>query len=175
MDYRGRRDLPRGIRNNNPGNLRVSTIKWQGKVPLDQNSDKSFEQFTNMAFGIRAMATDLINDVAKGKDTLRTLIAEYAPPNENDTTGYINQVANRVGISPDQKLKLDNALLKKIIQAKIIVENGIKAAQLIPGTTVDQGINMINAATKKRISWQGAASVTGLIALAGLLFFLAKN
>jgi len=172
MDYRGRRDLPRGLRNNNPGNLRISTIAWQGKVPNARNTDKSFEQFENIVFGVRAMATDIINDVAKGKNTLRTLIAEYAPPNENDTTGYINQVANRVGISPDAKLNLNADLVKKIIQAKIIVENGIKAAQLVTGAQIDQAIALLNANTKKKINWAPIASGASiLIFIAGMLFF----
>lgn len=80
--FLGRKDLTRGIRNNNPGNLRVTPDKWVGKIPLSQNTDlnKSFEQFTEIKYGIRAMLIDLLGDIGKGKDTIRKLISEYAPP-----------------------------------------------------------------------------------------------
>lgn len=172
MDLRWQRNLPRGLRNNNPGNLRRSSIAWQGKVPHAQSSDRDFEQFTTMQAGVRAMATDIVNDIVRDrKNTLRLLITEYAPPNENDTTGYINQVAKRVGISPDAPIDLTNDLLKKIIQAKIIVENGVRAAQIVPGAVIEAGINSINAATKKRVRWVTAGSLSVLFLVSGLLFF----
>ncbi|MCA9329527.1 hypothetical protein KDA11_02695, partial [Candidatus Saccharibacteria bacterium] len=34
---------PRGIRNNNPGNIRISNNQWRGKIPVSQNTDGSFE------------------------------------------------------------------------------------------------------------------------------------
>ena len=34
-------DLPRGLRMNNPGNIRISTTKWKGEVI--PSADKSFK------------------------------------------------------------------------------------------------------------------------------------
>ena len=43
--------IPRGIRNNNPLNLRVGN-NWKGEV--SQPTDHTFEQFTEMKWGVRA-------------------------------------------------------------------------------------------------------------------------
>jgi hypothetical protein len=87
----------RGIRNNNPGNLRKTGIPWLGKVV--PGTDASFEQFKTMPYGIRAMLLDIIGKHKRGLNTIQELISVWAPPVENDTSGYINSVATRSGIS----------------------------------------------------------------------------
>mgnify|MGYP003533551919 FL=1 len=42
----------RGIRNNNPLNIRLSADKWQGM--REEQTDKAFVQFKSMAYGYRA-------------------------------------------------------------------------------------------------------------------------
>ena len=167
--------LPRGLRNNNPGNLRISNIKWLGKIPNNQNTDKSFEQFTTMHYGLRAMATDIINDVSKKNlNTLASLINAYAPPTENDTTNYINVVSKSTGIAPNQQIKLTNDLLAELMLAKIFVENGKNVVlkhlpnikQLILTAILD-----VNPATKKRISITPLSVGAGALLLIGLFFF----
>lgn len=114
---------PRGIRNNNPGNLVITSIAWKGKVPVAQNTDKHFEQFTSPLFGIRAMFMDVRGDVEKdGLNTVRKLISVYAPAFENNTQSYIDFIAKQLGISPDAKITSDKylPLMKAIIQ----MENG---------------------------------------------------
>jgi hypothetical protein len=119
----------RGLRNNNPGNLIKTTIKWQGKIT--PSSDNAFEQFENVYFGLRAMFKDLINDINKGKNTVTKLISEYAPPHENDTDAYINDVCKTIGVTPNQKLTKINAnFLVKLGRAIIKVENGAKHTQI---------------------------------------------
>lgn len=44
---------PRGLRNNNPGNIRLSSTKYQGEVQPSQ--DTAFKQFESMAYGYRAI------------------------------------------------------------------------------------------------------------------------
>jgi hypothetical protein len=61
---------PRGVRNNNPGNLVYTHIKWQGKVPKHQNKDRRFEMFIAPEYGVRAMIKDLKHDIEKGKNTV---------------------------------------------------------------------------------------------------------
>ena len=58
--------IPIGLRNNNPGNLRFTSIKWVGKVPRAENIDGAFEQFRHLRYGIRAMILDLRSDISKG-------------------------------------------------------------------------------------------------------------
>lgn len=110
---------PRGIRNNNPGNLVITSIDWKGKVPVAQNTDKTFEQFTQPLWGVRAMFMDVRGDIEKdGLNTIRKLITAYAPPKENNTAAYIQSVVNRVGIGADARILPAHYLnlLKAIIQ-----------------------------------------------------------
>ena len=51
--------LPRGLRNNNPGNIRITKDKWQGL--REKQEDKSFFQFTEMKWGYRALIRTLQN------------------------------------------------------------------------------------------------------------------
>ena len=95
---------PRGLRNNNPLNIRRSGDKWQGLKALQE--DKEFFQFTDMKWGWRA-AFRLLCHTYYGKYKLRTIraiINRWAPPKENNTSNYIKHVAERTGISPDQEL-----------------------------------------------------------------------
>lgn len=115
----------RGIRNNNPGNIRWGD-DWKGLVPKDQRTDKSFCQFTNPEYGIRAMIIILRNYQRKyGLNTVTGIIKRWAPPNENDTQAYINSVAQATGVSPDQKIDTsDSRFMMKLLQAIIKHENG---------------------------------------------------
>lgn len=177
ISFLGRNDLPRGLRNNNPGNLQKTKIAWQGKIPHAQNTDSRFEQFADVVKGLRAMATDIANDIAVKKlNTITALVTEYAPPHENDTTNYINQIAKAVNASPVNTITLTNKLLEQLVIAKVKMENGPKAvAKHWPTLAADvtTAINSINAATKKRLTWV-TPSISGIIFIAGL-FFLARS
>lgn len=115
---------PRGERNNNPGNLIKTNIKWQGKVENDRNSDGRFEQFYEMKFGIRALIKDLLNDIKMGKNNLTSLISEFAPKHENQTDAYINQVAKATGLSATQIINPSYPNIRAIVKAITQVENG---------------------------------------------------
>lgn len=122
--------ISRGFRNNNPGNLIITNSNWIGKVPRSQNTDGRFEQFTSMFWGIRAMLIDIIGDIVKdGLDTLNKLIPEYAPSFENNTQAYIKRVSQATGLQPNQNIPLDKEMLRKLIKAKIEVENGVEATK----------------------------------------------
>lgn len=178
--YLGQTNLPRGIRNNNPGNLVITSIPWQGKIPVSQNTDGHFEQFTSVAYGIRAMALDIMNDINKGLNTLQALIYEYAPPHENNTQAYIDSVATQTGISPSAPVPMDTTTLAAIIKAKINVENGPSASQYITDQDINEGLSLISGITlKKKISddlkefWP--IYLAAAVAVALLIFYLYKN
>jgi len=138
--------LSRGIRNNNPGNLVFTSNNWIGKIPYNQNNDlgKHFEQFTEVKFGIRAMLIDIIGDIGKGKDTIKKLITEYAPPVENNTKLYIEKVAKSVGLTPDQKIyQVDILFMLQIARAIINHENG-KDAKLITDSDIKDAIEILD-------------------------------
>lgn len=116
---------PRGIRNNNPGNIRIGN-KWQGLVTKYEQTDKEFDQFTDPTWGIRALAALLVNYQDKyGLRTVRQVINRWAPPVENNTTAYTNQVAKAIGVKPDDPLDLHRfETLRPMVEAIIRHENG---------------------------------------------------
>lgn len=126
LSYLGQNGLPRGIRNNNPGNIRISTNAWKGKVPVAQNTDKAFEQFERYVYGIRAMIKNLLTYYGQGYNTLNKIIYRWAPPaDNNDSATYVQFVQSRTGFSPDQVLNLKNPdTMRKLVIAMTEMENG---------------------------------------------------
>lgn len=123
------RSLPRGIRNHNPLNIRISDAnKWQGKLPRESNTDGAFEQFGDPIMGLRAGAVLLVNHYERrDADTLRKLIPIWAPATENDVDAYVNVVATRMGVHPDQRLDLTNPdTMRGLLEAMVRHENGVQ-------------------------------------------------
>ena len=116
-------DLPRGIRNNNPGNIRRSAIPWEGKV---EGTDTAFETFATPEHGMRALEKNLTAYQTKhGLNTPREIINRWAPPTENDTGAYVNVVAQALGVGPDDPINVqDPATMQKLRDAIIQHENG---------------------------------------------------
>ena len=117
---------PRGIRNNNPGNIRHGQ-NWQGLNPDGRNIDPAFCVFKSPVFGIRALAKVLMNyKKIHGLNTVRRIISRYAPPNENQTKAYIQTVAQQIGVYPDTIIDIEErGILTVFIKAVIRMENGI--------------------------------------------------
>lgn len=114
---------PRGIRLNNPGNIRHSKDDWQGKS-ADQ-PDKSFVKFDLPVYGIRAIVRILLNYERKGVDTVGEIIARWAPPSENKTDAYVWHVAECLDVHPDQVIDLDRfEIMLPLVKAIIQHENG---------------------------------------------------
>lgn len=118
---------PRGIRNNNPGNIRWGD-NWLGLKKDGKKQDPSFCVFTSPAYGIRALAKLLKNYQQLYRlNTPRKIISRYAPPNENQTLAYINSVSQQLGITPDTEVDLsEKGVLTVFIKAVIRHENGIQ-------------------------------------------------
>lgn len=130
--------VPRGIRNNNPGNIRKSPIKWLGEV---EGEDDAFESFPIPEYGIRAMAKLLINyQVKHGLDTIEEVIGRWAPPIENDTGSYVEQVSKATNISRFRVINVkDPIILKGLIKAIITHENGYNPYE---DKVIDEGIKL---------------------------------
>ncbi|EMF2234062.1 structural protein [Salmonella enterica] len=120
-------NTPRGIRNNNPGNIRQGD-DWKGLVAKSQRTDKTFCQFTTPEYGIRAMIIILRNYQRRhGLNTVTGIINRWAPASENNTQAYINSVAQATGVTPDQRIDTtDSRFMVKLLQAIIRHENGIQ-------------------------------------------------
>jgi hypothetical protein len=127
ISYLGQNNLPRGIRNNNPGNIEQNASNnWRGKVPPSQNTDGRFEQFERMVFGVRAMIKLLRDSYIKRSefDTIELIVTKYAPSFENDTRAYINAVSRDTGFARNQRLGTDKATIRKLVQAMAKHETG---------------------------------------------------
>lgn len=82
--------MTRGVRNNNPFNIRISNNKWVGKLPLKENTDGVFEQFRDMELGVRAGIKLIRQYYVKYKlKTVKQIIERFAPPSENNTIAYV--------------------------------------------------------------------------------------
>lgn len=96
----------RGERNNNPGNIRHGS-KWQGLSA--QQTDSSFCQFVSPEYGIRAIYKLLQTYQKKYElNTVESIIDRYAPPNENNTAGYINRAAKDIGVSVNESINVSS-------------------------------------------------------------------
>ena len=119
--------LPRGIRNNNPLNIRRSKDKWKGMAA--QQNDAAFCQFESMEWGWRA-AYYLLTRTYYHKHrlyTIRAIVSKWAPPHENKTEAYIAAVSKLTGIAPDEPIGIPSDQPARWISvgaAMAIQENG---------------------------------------------------
>ena len=128
--------MTRGLRNNNPLNIRHSADHWQGAA--EEQTDKAFVQFKTLAYGYRA-AWKVLESYFKTFHnerkpyTVRNIIARWAPAQENDTEAYIRSVVNLAGLGGNENMPRPlryynyNELEKmvRLIAAMTCVENGI--------------------------------------------------
>ena len=85
----------RGIRNNNPANIRRG-CNWQGLAKTQ--TDKEFCQFVTMTWGVRALLVTLRTYVVKHHlHTVREIITRWSPPSDNNNTeAYIKFVEKAI-------------------------------------------------------------------------------
>lgn len=130
-------NTPRGIRNNNPGNIETGA-NWQGLA--DPASDGRFCKFTKPVYGIRAIARILITYRDRhGIRTIHDAIARWAPPeDDNPTVAYANHVAAKVGVGPHEPVDLGRyEVARPLVEAIILHENG---QQPYTDAQIDKGL-----------------------------------
>ncbi|MDR0954532.1 MAG: structural protein P5 [Rikenellaceae bacterium] len=121
--------MSRGLRNNNPGNIRQSAVRYQGEII--PSTDTAFKQFKTVVWGYRALFMLLHTYQKKhGLNTLNGMIRRYAPPVENDTNGYVRAVCTRSGIAAERVINtLDGHTMIPVACAMSRVENGVEAVR----------------------------------------------
>lgn len=130
--------LPRGFRNNNPGNLIISDSQWLGKIPMTQNTDGELEQFTTVIYGIRAMMLDILNDIMiDGMHNVHELITEYAGVSNQN---YINHIAEGINVTPFQVVPFSESVFKTMIYDMIYFENQMNATN----AQINEAYNMLS-------------------------------
>jgi len=138
--------LPRGIRNNNPLNIRVG-CKWKGEV--ESPTDKDFEQFTCMHYGLRAGFIILQRYIERYHlDTITEIISRWAPSTENATRQYIAAISARMGISQLEKLSFNNQKqMVALVDAMILFECGTTIANNI----IEEAYYMVLAPNSQKL------------------------
>lgn len=127
---------PRGIRNNNPGNIDYNPRNaWLGQIGSEVGVAKPrFARFDSPENGIRALGKLLLGyrrraglpDVGgQGVDTVLEVVNRWAPGDENDTAAYIKAVARALGVRSDEPVDIGRPdILRALVEAIIRHENG---------------------------------------------------
>ena len=112
----------RGIRNNNPGNIRHGS-KWNG---LADGHDSAFCTFRDPVYGIRALCRLLINYQSRYElDTINGIISRYAPDSENDTNAYAANVSRKMNVGIDEVIDVTEwDTMRTLVESIIQHENG---------------------------------------------------
>ena len=122
--------MTRGLRNNNPLNIRRSKDKWKGMRAVQ--SDAQFCQFESLEWGWRA-AFWLLTRTYYHKYrlfTIRAIVTKWAPAIENNTKAYIANVSRLTGIGPDEPIGIPSERPARWIAlgtAMAIQENGTES------------------------------------------------
>ncbi|HGY1170728.1 TPA: hypothetical protein ACNVBB_000997 [Klebsiella aerogenes] len=144
-------DGPRGVRNNNPGNLEASSSNpWVGQT----GSDGRFAKFETPEHGIRALGRNLLSYQRQGIDTVGEIINRWAPPSDNnDTAAYIKAVCAQLGVTANQPLDASNPdTLQALCAAIIKHENGSQPysnEQLSTGVSAALGLSQLPTSNKR--------------------------
>lgn len=112
---------PRGIRNNNPLNIRIGNT-WLGEVP--DPTDSNFEQFVHIKYGLRAGFCILRRYIRRYKrNTVRKIVTAWAPSSENNTERYIELVCKFGCLEADKEIRYEDSLtMCSLVQAMARVE-----------------------------------------------------
>ena len=124
--------MTRGIRNNNPLNIRRSADRWEGAAMTQ--TDKEFVQFESMAYGYRAAWKTLESywhhfHATRQPYTPVTIISRWAPPTENNTQHYIRTVLSLTSLGGKENLPqpsrgVGTERLERLVRAMTTVECG---------------------------------------------------
>lgn len=148
------RKVTRGVRNNNPGNIRINKDMLKGKIApwqglSDNQTDKEFFQFSTAEFGIRALARTIIT--YQDQHHLRSVrqhINRWAPPSENDTGAYVNAVASAMNVNADEYLDVfEYDTMQPMVNAIIHHEN---AGYVYEPLAINRGLALAGILPKEK-------------------------
>ncbi|HEJ7993751.1 TPA: lytic transglycosylase [Serratia liquefaciens] len=140
---------PRGIRNNNPGNL---NYVGQNGATLEKHATPRFARFNSAFEGFAALGKQIkayYNGTSKAAgyqklQSVEDIISRFAPASENNTQGYINKLSKMLGVGRGDSLNIhDPQVLATLMNGITQIENGknpyapemvLKAAQSTVGS-----------------------------------------
>lgn len=121
-----RKDTPRGIRNNNPLNIRIGNT-WLGE--RRNPTDPAFEEFVAIEYGYRAAFCILRRYIRRyHKNTISAIVSTWAPSSENNTQRYIDFVADKMKMRPDETIHYSDVdRMTQLVAAMQLMECGVPA------------------------------------------------
>lgn len=128
---------PRGVRNNNPLNIR-SGSHWIG---LAERQDKDFCTFVAIEWGVRAAVKILRSYARRGIHTVADIIQTWAPPIENDTNKYIQIVCSRTGFLPTHNINIYD---ENEVVALLLAMSFVEVATVLDEKIFRKGYNLAN-------------------------------
>lgn len=131
--------MTRGLRNNNPGNMRP--------VSRATPNDGSFTIFSSPEAGWGALGRQLKGYANAGLENVASIISKFAPSSENNTGAYIEAVtramSRSLGTNVDATARLDLGdarVLKALMKAITEHENFKGASQYFEGPSFDREV-----------------------------------
>ena len=114
----------RGIRNNNPLNIRYNKAnRWKGKV-LEKH-DPHFEEFVAMEYGFRAALVMMDNYIKHHHcNTIEKIVTRWAPPSENNTASYIGHICRMTGLGGREWIRAGSFARDEVVWAMAQIESG---------------------------------------------------
>ena len=124
-DQQSQQQLPRNLRNNNPGNIEDG--KFAQSQPGYVGSDGRFAKFESIEHGYGAMDNLLSNYASKGLNTPTSIISRWAPSSDNNNvSAYANTVAKQLGVGPNDTIDMsDPNARRQLSMAMAKVEGGV--------------------------------------------------
>lgn len=122
--------IPRGIRNNNPLNIRIGN-EWLGERP--NPTDRTFEEFCMMTYGLRAAFIILRRYIKRYQlNTIAEIIPRWSPEGEDKERTYIEVVCLRSGLSAYTTITYENkATMVALVEAMAYFECGVPISRTL--------------------------------------------
>lgn len=113
----------RGVRNNNPLNIKYSKFNnWLGKI-YNNKKDFDFEEFVDVIYGFRAGYKILITYRERyNAKTIEDIMYRFSPPNENNTEDIITKMEYKMGVKRDSYICLSS--YPALLQNMALIESG---------------------------------------------------
>ncbi|EAT0029827.1 hypothetical protein DCN73_18915 [Salmonella enterica] len=133
--------MPRGIRNNNPGNLNYA---GQAGATLEGGEGGRFAVFESMQHGVAALYKQLQLYFKRGINTLSSIVKTYAPASDNNNVdAYISALSKATGKGANEVLDSgDTATIARLMKGIVDHENGkgyISSSDIMGGIQLGAG------------------------------------
>lgn len=137
----GYKSAPRGIRNNNPGNLNYA---GQAGATMEGGEGGRFAVFESMQHGVAALYKQLQLYFKRGINTLSSIVKTYAPASDNNNVeAYISALTKATGKGANEVLDSgDTATIAKLMKGIVDHENGkgyISSSDIMGGIQLGAG------------------------------------